>query len=73
VLEIRQHGQPVCLLVKALLDRKISELEANIQQAMILKLELENYRNNWDTRPIDNPSEVNVCSLIEEVPIPKTL
>jgi DNA-binding transcriptional MerR regulator len=69
VLQMRQQGQPTCSLVKDLLDRKINALENNIHQATLLKAELEIYRTNWQTRPIDNLAEVEVCSLIEEVTI----
>lgn len=67
VLDIRHQGRPTCPLVKDLLDRKIAELEQGIQQATILKAELETYRASWIARPLDNPSEEGVCSLIEEV------
>lgn len=67
VLEISQKGKPTCPLVKDLLDRKITELEQRIEQAFILKAQLENYRTSWVERPLDQPSEGQICSLIEEV------
>jgi len=69
VLNMRQQGQPTCSLVKDLLDRKIIELEDNIHQATLLKAELEIYRTNWQTRPLDDLAKVEVCSLIEGVTI----
>ncbi len=67
VLNVRHQGQPTCPLVKDLLDRKIAELEQSIQQAILLKAELETYRKSWLTRPLDHLSEDKICSLIEEV------
>lgn len=67
VLNVRYEGRPTCPLVKDLLDRKIAELEQGIQQAFILKAQLETYRANWITRPLDDPNKGMICSLIEEV------
>jgi len=67
VLDVRHQGSPTCLLVKDLLARKIAELEQGIQQAILLKAELEAYHASWTTRPLDDPSKGEICSLIEEV------
>lgn len=67
VLDVSHKGKPTCPLVKDLLDRKIADLEQGIQQAFILKTQLEAYRSSWVTRPLDDPSEGKICSLIEEV------
>lgn len=69
VVDARKQGEPACTLVKALLDRKIAGLEQHIQQAMALKIQLDAYRSSWVDRPPDDPSDVKVCSLIEEVDI----
>jgi DNA-binding transcriptional MerR regulator len=70
VIDVRNQGEPVCTLVKALLDQKIATLEQEIQQAATLKTRLDAYRTSWMARPLDNPSAVKVCSLIEEVGLP---
>lgn len=67
VFDVRNHGQPVCTLVKTLIDCKIATLEQEIQQATARKTMLETYRTSWAARPLDNLSDVKVCSLIEEV------
>jgi DNA-binding transcriptional MerR regulator len=67
VFDVRKQGEPVCTLVKTMIDYKIATLEQEIQQATDRKTMLETYRTSWSTRPLDNPSNVKVCSLIEEV------
>ncbi|MFQ4140515.1 MerR family transcriptional regulator [Nodosilinea sp. PGN35] len=67
VFDVRKQGEPVCTLVKTLIDCKIAALEQEIQQATARKTMLETYRTSWAARPLDNPSDVKVCSLIEEV------
>ena len=67
VFDVRKLGEPVCTLVKTLIDCKIATLEQEIQQTTARKTMLETYRNSWAARPLDNPSDVKVCSLIEEV------
>lgn len=67
VFDVHNQGEPVCTLVKKVIDCKISALEQEIQQATARKTMLENYRTSWAVRPLDNPSNVKVCSLIEEV------
>lgn len=67
VVDVRNQGEPACNLVKALLDHKIATLEQEIQQTTTLKTRLEAYRTSWVARPLDNPSAVKVCSLIEEI------
>ncbi len=72
VFDVRKQGEPVCTLVKTLIDGKISRLEQEIQQATACKIMLETYRTSWAARPLDNPSDVKVCSLIEEVGLPSS-
>ncbi|MGG6239321.1 MerR family transcriptional regulator [Leptolyngbya sp. KIOST-1] len=67
VFDVRKQGEPVCTLVKTLIDCKIATLEQEIQQATARKTMLETYRTSWAARPLDKPSDVKICSLIEEV------
>ncbi|MDX2271054.1 MAG: heavy metal-responsive transcriptional regulator [Cyanobacteriota bacterium] len=73
VMSIRSQGNPTCPLVKDLVDRKIAELEQGIQQALLLKTELETYRSSWANQPLDDPGQEQICSLIEGVTVRSTL
>lgn len=67
VLEVRHQGSRPCPLVRDLLNQKISDLEEQIYQMTALKAELEVYRNRWADKPVDEPYNQELCSLIEEV------
>ena len=67
VVGIRAHGSPVCSLVKGLLKEKIADLDRQIYLMKSLKEELSAYQECWDNRPLDNPDNKKLCSLIEEV------
>lgn len=67
ILNVRQQGDPVCLMVRDLLDGKIAQLETQIAQMLSLKTELEQYRNRWANKPLDDPRSQELCSLIAEV------
>ncbi|BAY59412.1 MerR family transcriptional regulator (plasmid) [Leptolyngbya boryana NIES-2135] len=67
ILNVRQHGNPACPIVRELLDGKIAQLEAQIAQMLALKTELEQYRNRWAGKPLDDPHSRELCSLIAEV------
>jgi DNA-binding transcriptional MerR regulator len=67
ILGVRHQGAPACPLVRDLLNRKIAELDAQLDRIKMLKVELEAYRDRWSDRPLDNPASQELCSLIEEV------
>ncbi|HAZ44929.1 MAG TPA: heavy metal-responsive transcriptional regulator [Cyanobacteria bacterium UBA11369] len=67
VLGVRSQGNPVCPLVRDLLNHKIADLEEQIERMKALKAELEAYRNRWANKPLDDPCSKELCSLIEEV------
>jgi DNA-binding transcriptional MerR regulator len=67
ILGVRRQGSPACGLVRGLLDRKITHLDEQIRLMQSLKVELEDYRDRWIDRPLDNPDSEELCSLIEEV------
>ncbi|NDJ24406.1 MerR family DNA-binding protein [Nostoc sp. B(2019)] len=67
VLGIRSQGDPACPLVRDLLKQKIAHLEEQIYRMKELKDELEAYQQRWSNRPLDNPCNKELCSLIEEV------
>ena len=47
ILDVRDRGELPCPFVQDLLDHKIGQLEAQIEQMMIFKVELEGYRDRW--------------------------
>ncbi|PSB13360.1 heavy metal-responsive transcriptional regulator [filamentous cyanobacterium CCP1] len=67
ILGVRHQGDPACPLVRDLLDRKIAELDVQLDRIKMLKVELEAYRDRWTDRPLDDPDSQELCSLIEEV------
>lgn len=68
ILGVRHQGDPACPLVRDLLNRKIADLDMQLEQIKTLKIELEEYRNRWADRPLDDSDSQKLCSLIEEVP-----
>lgn len=69
ILNVRDHGEASCNLVQDLLDRKITQLEAQIKQIMMFKLELEGYRALWAEVPNFKQDDREICSLIVIVPL----
>ena len=64
-LDIYDQGELPCDRVKIKLKDKISEIEQQIQQLQILKLELKGLLSGWETIP-ENP-EQTICPIIESV------
>ena len=62
-LDIHDQGELPCDRVKLKLEDKISEIEQQIQQLQILKLELKGLLSGWETIP-ENP-EQTICPIIE--------
>lgn len=67
VLDIRDHKDPACPLVRDLLGQKIGQLEEQIYRLQALKTELVAYQERWADKSLDNPCGEQLCSLIEEV------
>ncbi len=67
ILDVRDRGEIPCDLVKRLLDKKIEELELKIQQMMLFKAELEQYRKAWATHPLSQSHPEAICPLIATV------
>jgi DNA-binding transcriptional MerR regulator len=67
VLGVRSAGSPACPIVKGLLKQKIASLEEQIEMMKQMKEELETYQSRWESRPLDNPSSKELCSMIGEV------
>ncbi|MBE9135702.1 heavy metal-responsive transcriptional regulator [Nodosilinea sp. LEGE 07088] len=64
VLTVHHRGDVPCEFVQSLLQDKIQQLEAQIQQMNAFKAELENYRDRWAIdRP--RPAPGDICPLIE--------
>lgn len=62
-LDIHDQGELPCEQVKIKLEDKISEIEQQIRQLQILKLELKGLLSGWETIP-ENPEET-ICPIIE--------
>ncbi|WP_346291384.1 heavy metal-responsive transcriptional regulator [Sphaerothrix gracilis] len=68
VLNVHNQGDLPCELVQSILQQKIEQLEAQIQQMLSFKAELENYRDRWAAnQPRPQPGEI--CPLIETIPL----
>ncbi|AFY91018.1 heavy metal-responsive transcriptional regulator [Chroococcidiopsis thermalis] len=62
-LEIHDRGELPCEHIQIKLEDKISQIEQQIQQLQILKLELTGLLSGWQTIP-ENP-EGTICPIIE--------
>ncbi|MDV2992521.1 MAG: Mercuric resistance operon regulatory protein [Chroococcidiopsis sp. SAG 2025] len=62
-LDIHDRGELPCEHVQIKLSDKISQIEQQIQQLQILKLELKWLLSGWETIP-ENP-EQTICPIIE--------
>jgi MerR family transcriptional regulator, copper efflux regulator len=62
-LDIHDRGELPCEHVKIKLEDKISDIEQQIQQLQILKLELKGLLSGWETIP--EISEETICPIIE--------
>jgi MerR family transcriptional regulator, copper efflux regulator len=62
-LDIYDRGELPCEHVQVKLSEKISQIEQQIQQLQILKLELQGLLSGWETIP-ENP-EQTICPIIE--------
>ncbi|MFE1844608.1 heavy metal-responsive transcriptional regulator [Streptomyces sp. NPDC059515] len=64
VLEIRRGGTPPCDAVRDLLDARIAEIDATVNDLIALRENLADTRRAADDRPCGEPS--TVCSIIED-------
>lgn len=62
-LDIHDQGELPCEHIKIKLEDKISEIEQQIRQLQILKLELKGLLSGWETIP-ENPEDT-ICPIIE--------
>ncbi len=62
--DVRDRGEIPCHLVQNLLDQKIQQLESQIQQMMLFKGELEEYRTAWANKPDSQSPSPEICPLI---------
>ena len=66
VLNLHHQGDLPCGLVQSLLQEKIDQLTAQIQQMIEFKSELESYRDRWASNQL-NSAPGDICPLIETV------
>jgi DNA-binding transcriptional MerR regulator len=69
VLTVHHRGDVPCEFVQSLLQDKIQQLEAQIEQMMTFKSALEQYRDSWAAHQ-PRPRPGDICPLIETVPFP---
>lgn len=69
ILEVCEQGNPACTTVKKLLNEKIHQVDIQIQHMHEFKAELEQYRDRWTERSLDQPDIPKLCSLIDEVAV----
>ena len=71
ILDVRDRGEKPCGFVQSLLDRKIEQIEAQIEQMTLFKTELEVYRQSWRDKPTPESQAQEVCPLISSVSLNK--
>ena len=62
-LEVHDRGELPCDHVKAKLVNKVADIDQQIQQLQVLKLELEGLLSGWEIIP-DHP-EVTICPILQ--------
>lgn len=62
-LDVHDQGELPCEQIKIQLEDKLSEIDRQIRQLQILKLELEGLLSGWETIP-ETPEET-ICPIIE--------
>jgi DNA-binding transcriptional MerR regulator len=62
-LDVHDQGNLPCDRIQIKLKNKLSAIEQQIEQLLILKLELEGLLSGWETIP-ENPEET-ICPIIE--------
>ena len=67
ILDVRDRGEKPCSLVQNLLERKIEQLEIQIEKTSLFKQELEEYRKSWSDNPNPESDSQEVCPLISSV------
>lgn len=68
VLNVHHQGNVPCEFVQSLLQGKIQQLEAQIQEMMAFKSALEQYHAKWAAGH-PHPQPGDICPLIETVPL----
>jgi DNA-binding transcriptional MerR regulator len=68
VLTVHHQGDVPCEFVQSLLQDKIQQLEAQIQEIVAFKSALEQYRDTWAADQ-PHPEPGDICPLIETVPL----
>lgn len=66
VLTVHHQGDVPCEFVQSLLQGKIQQLEARIQEMIALKTDLEQYRDRWAAHQ-PRPQPGDICPLIESI------
>jgi DNA-binding transcriptional MerR regulator len=64
-LDVHDRGELPCDRIEVKLKEKLAEIDRQIQQLLILKLELSGLLSGWETIPENH--EQTICPLIEKV------
>jgi DNA-binding transcriptional MerR regulator len=62
-LDVYEQGDLPCDSIKVKLNEKIDEIDRQIQQLQVLKLELAGLLSGWETTP--ETAEATICPIIE--------
>ncbi len=73
ILDLADRGKPCCDKVFEWSERRLHELDEQIQFLSNLKERLTRYRSEWGSRPRTSAvmPEAEICGLIEKVEIPE--
>lgn len=73
ILDLSDHGKPCCDKVFEWSERRLHELDEQIQFLTNLKARLTRYRREWGSKakPMAPLPEAEICGLIEKVELPE--
>jgi len=69
ILAESRKGKSPCPLVRELINRRIQENRAHLEQLMELQLRMENALTSWEKMPDGVPDGDSICHLIESTDI----
>jgi DNA-binding transcriptional MerR regulator len=67
VLNLADAGTSPCIKVKDLLDRKIDEIDRQIQQLQEFREGLDGYRHRWAGEELSASHDPKICRLLDEI------
>lgn len=73
ILDVRDRGEKPCSLVQSLLDRKIEQIQIQIEKMSLFEEELKGYRTKWISNSALESDSQEVCPLISSVSLDSSL